>query len=471
MSALDGLLASYLDLARHLDPLRHPDEAPAEVQRRLGRFDAAWLRAQVAALRSIAHAIEDLEDVESLDDEVDRTMLLDTVRAEMVRLEDEAEGPTADPGAGVRHAVAALDALLGEAFDAEREAALRDRLSELPGFLAALRGEDRPAPGFLVAAAREAMAALVERLEMAAERTDEGAVEASRTAVDLHRAWLDDPARIGGVPGVGDDVTEARLATLVAEPLGVKGTLRTLEFRRAGIERSLAAIADELGFADWRAAVRAVTDEAPLDPMERQDAWAEEWQRVGVALEALGLPVVNGPVPTAPTVDSAWALAGAAVRGHAVAMLQAVRAAEPRPVRRLLQAPGLARGWGRTAAALVRDTEVLGTPERRLLSVHAALVDAVAAETDLLLAARRQLPTSLAVRAAEFGGLPAAAADALVQGVGATPFEALAAALAHEGWQAWYAEEGGDPIAFLRHALRGGGLSVPVARWAVSVEN
>ena len=64
---LDALLASYLDLARHLDPLRHPDEAPEELRQRLGRFDTPWLVAQAAALRSIAHAIEDLETVESLD--------------------------------------------------------------------------------------------------------------------------------------------------------------------------------------------------------------------------------------------------------------------------------------------------------------------------------------------------------------------------------------------------------------------
>jgi hypothetical protein len=469
VSSLDGLLASYLDLARHLDPLRHPDEAPAEVHRRLGRFDAAWRRARVAALRSIAHAIEDLEDVEALADEVDRTMLLDTVRAEMVRLEDAADGPTADPGTGLRHAVAALDALLGEAFDAEREAALRDRLAELPGFLAALREEERPAPAFLVTAASSALAALADRLELAAEWTEEGAVEAARTAVAIHHDWLADAARVGGVPGVGEEATEARLATLSPEPLGVKGTLRTLEFRRAGIERSLAAIAGELGYADWRAAVRAVVEEAPLELMEREEAWTEEWQRVGTALEALGLPVVNGPVPPVPSTASGWALAGQAVRGHAVAMLDAVRAVDSRPVRRLLQAPGLARGWGRTVAALVRDTEALGTPERRLLSVHAALVEAIGAETDLLFAARRQLPSSLAVRATELGGLPAGEAEALVAGVTATPFEALAAGLAHEGWQVWYAEEGGDPIAFAARALRGGGLSVPVARWAVSV--
>src|SRR5690606_34235797 len=100
------------------------------------------------------HAIEDLPDVESINDEIDRTMLINTVRSEMLRLDTAVHGPTADPGLPLRHAVAALDALMGEDFDAEREAALRARLQELPAFLAGLREEKRPESSFLVDAAQ-----------------------------------------------------------------------------------------------------------------------------------------------------------------------------------------------------------------------------------------------------------------------------------------------------------------------------
>lgn len=100
---LTALLASYLDLARHLDPMRHPDGAPAETQQRLGRFDVPWLVAQAAALRSIAHAIEDLEDVEALDDEVDRTALLDTIRDDILALEAVTQADAADPTLPLRH--------------------------------------------------------------------------------------------------------------------------------------------------------------------------------------------------------------------------------------------------------------------------------------------------------------------------------------------------------------------------------
>lgn len=467
MNALADLLASYLDLARHLDPLRHPHEAPAEVHRRFGRFDAAWLRAQEAALRSIAHAIEDLHDVVARDDEVDRTMLIDTVRTETLRLAADANAPVADPGLPVRHAVAALDALLGEDFDAAREAALRERVRELPEFLAAQREETRPAPRFLVHGAQRAAALLAERLDAASERLDDGSVAPARAAVAAHRAWLDLPERIGGIPGMGEAEVTARLRTLTAEPLGVAGVLRVLELRRAGVERSLAAAAEALGAASWAEAVDQLRDEAALDPMERFDAWADEWQRVGAALEALALPVSADPPPAAPEIDDAWSLAGLALRGHAARMVDAARATLDRPVRRLLVAPGLVAGWTRTVAALLREHDVLGAPERRLMSAHRAMQDAVAAETDLLLQARRALPDPLAERAAVLAGLAPDAAAELVVRVAETPLESLAAALAHDAWQAWYAERDLPPADFLRLALGAGGLAVPLARWAL----
>jgi hypothetical protein len=62
--------------------------------------------------------------------------------------------------------------------------------------------------------------------------------------------------------------------------------------------------------------------------------------------------------------------------------------------------------------------------------------------------------------------LDLATATALVVQVAEQPFEALAAALAHEGWQGWHADVGGATGAFLRTALEAGGLAVPLARWS-----
>jgi hypothetical protein len=225
--------------------------------------------------------------------------------------------------------------------------------------------------------------------------------------------------------------------------------------------------AQELGYDDdWRAALDALPETAELDPMERLDAWEEEWQRAGAALVALGVPMPDASPPPAPPATDRATLGAWALRARSATVLEAARAATPRDVRRLLVAPGLRRGFNRTVAALLRETSVLGAPERRLASAELALRDAVAAETDLLLQARMATPEELMARVSGLTGLSSDEARDLVTAVAEDPFEALAAGLAHEGWQGWFAEEGGDPADFLVRAASYGGLAVPLARWA-----
>ncbi|HRP08744.1 MAG TPA: hypothetical protein PLL69_09670, partial [Gemmatimonadales bacterium] len=337
MTAMDGLLASYLDLARHLDPLRHPHEAPVEVHARLGRFDLPWLAAQATALRSIANAIEDCDEVQSLDDEIDRTMLIGTVRADVIRLGDLTKGDTADPAAPLGHATAALESLMGENFDAARESALRARIGELPEFLGALRDEHRPSPRFLIDLAIRTTTGMAELLDAAAERLDDEAVAPARSALATHLQWLTGIGKVDGCAGIGEDAVELRLRHLANDPVGVRGTLRQLELRRHGIERSLVTAAQELGYEDdWRAALDALPEIAELEALDRLDAWDEEWRRVGAALEELGVPTFDGPPPPAPAVGDRATLAAWAVRARAAAMLEMARSSQDRAVRRLL---------------------------------------------------------------------------------------------------------------------------------------
>jgi hypothetical protein len=121
--------------------------------------------------------------------------------------------------------------------------------------------------------------------------------------------------------------------------------------------------------------------------------------------------------------------------------------------------------------ALLRDTALLAAPEHLLAAAWLALLDAVAAETDLMLAARMATPEVLVARAAAIAQLDEARAAALVAGVASEPLTALAAGLSHEGWAAWHADEGGDPAPFLHHALSAGGLAVPLARWVLTPED
>lgn len=473
MRATEALLASYLDLARHLDPLRYPDESPQEIAHRLGQFDPASMHAHQSALRSIANALEDLEDVEELDDEVDRTMLLDSIRSDTVRLDGMLAGKSSNPALPLRHANRALQVLMGEDFDAECEVALRERIAALPAFLASSREDTRPAPVLILERARiEAGPVADETLDMVAERLDDAVVQPALVAIAEHRAWLDAPGREGGPYGVGEQHVEARLATLGSEPLGAKGTLRLLELRRAGVERSLAAAAEELGAADPLACAKQLMDEAQPSTDIFDDFWADEWRRVGEAMREVGLPVPDAEPPPGPQ-DSAdgWSMAAHAVRDHAARMMWVAKAMNPRPVRRLLRGPGLLDGWGRTVAALLRNSEAFGLPERRVMLSFLALRDCAAAEADLLLHSQAASPEELMLRTQKIAGVRAEDAGIILGDIAADPLHALGAALAHEAWQAWYAEVGGEPVPFVLKAMLGGGLAVPLARWALETSN
>jgi hypothetical protein len=469
MRAIEALLASYLDLARHLDPLRYPDECPPEIAHRLGRFDAASLRAHVVALKSIANALEDLEDVEALDQEVDRTMLIDSIRADIARLEQMLSSDTSNPALPLVHLSDALTALLGEDFDAEGEAALRERIAAFPGFLVALREDTRPAPPLILDAAKaEAEAFDSGPLDMAAERLDDVTVQPALVAIAEHRTWLARPERAGGEYGFGEEKLEAHIVSLVAEPLGAKGTLRLLELRRAGVERSLASAVEELGMSDPIACAQQLIEEAQPSPDVYYDFWQDEWTRVGTAMRDLGLPVPDADAPDPPVdAEDGWSMAAYAVRDHAARMMQVAKGANPRAVRRLLRGPGLLDGWGRTVAALLRNTDVFGLAERRAMMSFLALRESAAAEADLLLHARAATPEELMTRMREIAGVTEFDAPAIVGEIAAEPLHALAAALSHEAWQSWYAEVGGEPVPFLLKAMEGGGLAVPLARWAL----
>jgi hypothetical protein len=470
MRLIDALLASYLDLARHLDPLRYPEEAPPEIRHRLGRFDEASQHAHAKALRSIANAIEDLDDIDALDDEVDRTMLINTIRCDIARVEGMAASDSANPCVAMVHLSDALYDLMGEDFDAECDAALRERIAAFGGFLEALREDMRPAgPIALLGAKVEADLFDDGALAIAAERLDDASVQPALVAIAEHRHWLEEPAREGGTEGMGEEPVAAQLATMVSEPLGVKGTLRLLELRRAGVERSLASAAAELGDEDPMACARRLLEEAQPSQDIFVDFWDDELQRVAGEMQDLGLPVMlPDPTPDPPLdASDGWSMASYAVREYAAQMLEEARASNARPVRRVLCPDGLVEGWGRTVAALLRSTDVFGLPERRVMMSFLALRESATAEVDLLLHARMATLDELSERMQQTAGVNESGARAILGEVVAYPLRALGAGLAHEAWQSWYAEVGGEPVPFMLKAMQAGGLAVPLARWAM----
>ncbi len=184
---------------------------------------------------------------------------------------------------------------------------------------------------------------------------------------------------------------------------------------------------------------------------------------------ACRLPTVMPPEPPLDAEDG-WSMAAYAVRDHAERMMEVAKAANPRAVRRLLRGPGLLDGWGRTVAALLRNTDVFGLPERRVMMSYVALRESAAAEADLLLHARAAQPDELMERTRQVAGVSEPESRGMITEIAAEPLHALAAALSHEAWQSWYAEVGGEPVPFLLKAMEGGGLAVPLARWALEAQ-
>jgi len=85
---LPDLARSFLDLWHHFDGAdasRTDRFGPAPV---LAPFDDQTLKQHGAAFRSLAHAVEELE-LESIDEEIDRTILIDSLRVRLRRVEHD----------------------------------------------------------------------------------------------------------------------------------------------------------------------------------------------------------------------------------------------------------------------------------------------------------------------------------------------------------------------------------------------
>src|SRR5512138_1035221 len=88
MPNLSDLLTSWLDLRWTFDPALATRAHVEAHNGRLAGLDAEAVKLQVAGLRSLAGAVE-LLDVADDAEEIDRTALLDVLRAHAFRLEEE----------------------------------------------------------------------------------------------------------------------------------------------------------------------------------------------------------------------------------------------------------------------------------------------------------------------------------------------------------------------------------------------
>ncbi len=166
---------SYFDLRWHLDPVAATQAGVKTYDSQYGRFSPSGLAPHLAALKSLATALEETA-ADGLEDEVDRTALLNEIRVTLRRF--ERERPQAkNPGFWLSHLLGGLHFLLGRSdrTPVEKAVALASRLEGVPALLDDARAAlVEPARVFVETALRvnEGGLALVRGIEAALpERT------------------------------------------------------------------------------------------------------------------------------------------------------------------------------------------------------------------------------------------------------------------------------------------------------------
>jgi uncharacterized protein DUF885 len=453
MPSVDELCQSYLDLKYHFDPAAASQAGLVAHDGRLGRFDAATVRAHVAALRSVAGAVEEL-DVEDLQQEVDRTALLGELRSTIFRLEHERPHERS-PIFWVNHLFQGLYAVLARnATDAgARAPSALERLRAIPDFLDAARETLDEPPSVFVESALGMLGGggqLIAQLAVAMSAETPGLADELRTAGGLA---LESLKRFG--TALRDEIEPA--ADPHAFAIGEEQFARRLHFEHAVVSGApelwryglhlqeettarLTALAAGLGSRPWRELVDELRNDAPATG-ELLDVYRAELDRARafvaerdlVAIPDTPLDVVATPpflaslVPFAAyeppaiylgaqrgrfyvTVPDPSLPAEAAAqqrRGHGRHGIPAMVAHEAYPghhlqlvtaqelsseVRRHLWTPIMVEGWALYCEQLLDEAGYYRTPEQRLFQLVNLLWRAIRVVLDVGLHTRGMTP-------------------------------------------------------------------------------
>ena len=217
---LAGLVPSYLDLRWHMDPVAATAQGLTEHDGRLGDFTTDSVRLHVVALKSLASSLEAATS-DSIDDEIDRTALLNDVRVTIHRFTKETPHVT-DPGFWLTHVLEGLYHLLALT-DRPREhraRAARERLEAIPRFLdqaQATLGECPPVfvdtALSIVGGGRLLLDQVAEQLRPPEEDGFPEIVGRARAALEAFARYMTDDLRRsdGAAFAVGEDAFNFRL--------------------------------------------------------------------------------------------------------------------------------------------------------------------------------------------------------------------------------------------------------------------
>lgn len=121
-----SLIRAYLDLRWHIDPVDATYQGIPGHGHRLGVFDSESMEQHVAALRSLEAAFEEIE-LEGLDDEIDRTAVLNEIRTTVHQFRNERPYE--------RNPARWLEHLFDGLFTGEGDGSEAERLDLVPEFL------------------------------------------------------------------------------------------------------------------------------------------------------------------------------------------------------------------------------------------------------------------------------------------------------------------------------------------------
>src|ERR671923_2688187 len=203
--SLQDIEQSFFDLYWHMDPVSATQAGVSGQDHRYGRFSPAALAPELAALKSIASALEESTS-DDLQEEIDRTALLNEIRV-MLRRFEKIKPQATNPEFWLSPLLGGLHHLLlsADRTPAEKAAAAIGRLEDIPALLDDLRATlEEPVRVFVETAirmteggrllVRELAVALGAQAPMHAARlkaaADEAAVALTKLDDNLNR-WLE----------------------------------------------------------------------------------------------------------------------------------------------------------------------------------------------------------------------------------------------------------------------------------------
>jgi hypothetical protein len=514
----DPLCRSFLDLWFHFDPAAATAAGESGHDARLGAFDPDSVRTHVAALRSIAGAVEEL-DIEETADEIDRTALLDHLRVLLFRFEKE-QPHRRDPVLWIEHACLALDGLLAlPPGDASAAGSALARLRALPRFLTDACDSLRKPPELLVGAALAELEGLTELIEVVAARfgarwavEDDDApavLAAAAAAVDrMEQALREEivPNPDPGAAAIGEAEVDRRLhyehASIHNAGEVWRAALHLATLVEAQVTALAAAIDPALPWRDLYERLRARVDGAgdPLaaarDALAAACRFAEERELVAAG----GAQLVVAPAPAyVQVLEPVAAYVPGGSRGPARLQLGALDhlalpwlaaryghpgvhshhlrcEALPGLVRSRIAASSTPSGWGLYAEELMRELDYGAAPELRLAERVMALRDAHLSLVDVGLHTRQMTPAEAIGHLTARLPVDRKTAEADVRRVACRPISGCAAILGRGELRRLRddirAARGGalTPAEFHAEVSAYGGLPVPLIRWGLGLD-